>query len=95
MFQQTRRAMCGLTARFDYTYGVMPKTNHGERVLRRGDDTWLVREMNSEHVPGARAAHCLICESNSVVRRLWTYPDDWLTLSDDELLSLCMRGAQQ
>ena len=69
----------------------MPSTNRGERVLQRGDDMWTVREMDTGNVPGARGARCLICESSTIVRRLWTYPENWWMLSDDELLRLCAK----
>jgi len=94
MFQPTRRAMCGVPLNIDDSQpsnsdDVPTETNHGERIIQRGDDMWTVREMNTEHVPGARGRRCLICESTAIVRRLWNYPEDWANLSDEALLRLC------
>jgi hypothetical protein len=72
-------------------YASMPESTLGERILQRGDETWTVREVSAHQVPGARGARCLICESASVVRRLWDYPDNWHALTDTELLALCAR----
>ncbi|HEX4683137.1 MAG TPA: hypothetical protein VH277_10525 [Gemmatimonadaceae bacterium] len=69
----------------------MPEPNFGERILQRGDERWMIREVSAHRVPGARGPRCLICESPSVVRRLWDYPDDWQALNDHELLALCAR----
>lgn len=49
---------------------------------------WTIREIDTRAVPGARAARCLIFENHEVVRRLWSYPATWLTLSDMRLLRL-------
>jgi hypothetical protein len=68
--------------------------HHGqhERVVTRGPNRWIIREVDTEMVPGAPGPRCLICESDVVVRRIWRYPDNWLSLSDDELLRLCDRS---
>lgn len=69
-------------------------TTH-RRVLRNPDDTggseWLIREMDASNVPGARAERCLLCESaeQGIVRRLWTYPQHWFHLTDEDLRQLC------
>jgi hypothetical protein len=54
---------------------------------------WRIYEMAAGHVPGARAARCLIMESESrgVCRRFWSYPANWQELSADELLALSPR----
>lgn len=54
---------------------------------------WRVYEMSAGHVPGARAARCLVMESESqgVCRRFWNYPANWQELPDDELLALSPR----
>ncbi len=70
----------------------MPQTTFGERVLQGGDEMWTVREVSAHTVPGARAERCLICESSSIVRRLWDYPEGWQHMSDDELLGICNRA---
>lgn len=49
---------------------------------------WTVREIDASHVPGARAARCLIFESPGLIRRLWSYPPDWRTLPDADLEAL-------
>jgi hypothetical protein len=43
-------------------------------------------------VPGSRGARCLIFDSDSIVRRLWSFPDAWWDLSD-EALSELLEGA--
>lgn len=91
MFQPPRPAVCGVTIAPDDTYRMMAQMNRGERVLQRDDEMWTVREMSAVRVPGSRGDYCLICESTTVVRRLWEYPDDWMSLSDAELLALCTR----
>jgi len=60
-----------------------------ERIVEQGAHRWTVREVNADAVPGAAAPRCLICESEDVVRRIWRYPDNWLGLSDDDLLRIC------
>jgi hypothetical protein len=60
-----------------------------ERIVERGDHRWAVREVSANAVPGATAPRCLICESDDVVRRIWRYPDNWLSLSDEDLLRIC------
>jgi len=49
---------------------------------------WHVHEANAAHVPGARRDRCLIFDSDGIVRRVWTYPSDWMNLTDDALWSL-------
>jgi hypothetical protein len=58
------------------------------RELMREEMRWVIREVSTEHVPGARAGRCLIFESEGVVRRVWTFPDDWRRLSDDATWAL-------
>jgi hypothetical protein len=64
-----------------------------ERVLDQGDHRWTVREVKADTVPGSSAPRCLICESDDIVRRIWRYPENWLGLSDDELLQICDKSA--
>jgi hypothetical protein len=59
-----------------------------QRTLQHGNQQWTVRESDARAVPGARHTSCLICESSDVVRRLWKFPTDWRSLSDDELWKL-------
>jgi len=49
---------------------------------------WHVHEANAAHVPGARRDRCLIFDSDGIVRRVWTYPSDWMNLTDDALWGL-------
>jgi hypothetical protein len=71
---------------------MMTIPNVTERIIRRGGREWRMREMNASTVPGAHAPRCLICESDDVVRRIWSYPENWRYLPDDELLALCERS---
>jgi hypothetical protein len=68
--------------------------HHGqyERRVARGPRRWIVREVDAQTVPGAAAPRCLICESDDVVRRIWRYPENWRSLTDDELLRICDRS---
>jgi hypothetical protein len=59
------------------------------RDFQHDGQRWHVRELDASKVPGARAERCLICESNEVIRRLWSYPSDWDALDDDALFRLC------
>ena len=53
---------------------------------------WHVHEANAAHVPGARRDRCLIFDSDGIVRRVWTYPSDWMKLTDDALWALIDRA---
>jgi hypothetical protein len=58
------------------------------RVVMDGQGTeWMVHEVETPQ-PWARAAHCLIFSSASVVRRVWHYPGDWTALPSRDLLRL-------
>lgn len=65
------------------------------RVVQRGSERWVVREIDAHKVPGARGPRCLICESGDVIRRLWKYPSDWESLDDISLWALCERDVQR
>jgi hypothetical protein len=82
---------CSSDAVRDVRGGIMMKAHHEQhaRVVERGADRWSIREVDTDRLPGASGPRCLICESDDVVRRIWHYPENWLSLSDDELLSLC------
>ena len=70
-------------------------------ALRRGEGrvvfdpatatVWYVRETDAASVPGARGARCLIWHARGRAVRLWTYPTNWESLADAELLVL-VRG---
>lgn len=49
---------------------------------------WRVWSADCRDVPGARSDDCLIFDSGTTVRRLWSPPDDWRALSDAALLAL-------
>ena len=59
------------------------------RQLTAGESTWIVREVNSAHVPGSRGARCLVFSSADVVRRVWRYPPNWRVLDDQVLWGVC------
>ena len=60
-------------------------------VDRRGV-SWRVVERATDRTPGAREAHCLIFLCEGVVRRAWTYPQDWRHLTPTELEALTETG---
>lgn len=62
------------------------------RELIRNQTRWRVREVPTAHLPGARGDRCLIYESDSVIRRVWSYPDDWTALPEETLWSLVERA---
>ena len=70
------------------------ETQSSERLLQRGSRQWIVREVNSRGVPGARRETCLLCESAEVIRRIWDFPADWRTVDDDVLWKLCDGSAR-
>jgi hypothetical protein len=49
---------------------------------------WEVRERPAPREPWARGASFLLFESSGIVRRVWDFPSDWLTLKDAELEQL-------
>jgi len=65
------------------------RDNRKRNILCRGAVHWLIVEMDCRGQPGVRAAHCLVCENTAVVRRVWQYPENWYSLSDDELIQVC------
>jgi hypothetical protein len=58
------------------------------RELVHDGRRWQVREMAALHDPGARSDRCLVFDGESIVRRVWSYPDDWPQLSDTQLWAL-------
>jgi len=58
------------------------------RTLERDQLQWRVYEVSTLAVPGAPVPRCLIFDSDAVVRRCWTYPDNWAGLDDQALWSL-------
>ena len=49
---------------------------------------WRVVDYIASNAPNERASHSLIFLSESVVRRVWTFPDDWRGLSPAALEAL-------
>ncbi|MBA2684193.1 MAG: hypothetical protein H0U66_06870 [Gemmatimonadaceae bacterium] len=49
---------------------------------------WQIAEHDARDVPGAMSATCLVFDSQSICRRFWYYPADWLALGDATLLDL-------
>lgn len=70
------------------------ETHSQERLLQRGSRQWIVREVNSRGVPGARRDTCLLCESAEVIRRIWDFPENWRTVDDEALWKLCDGSAR-
>jgi hypothetical protein len=54
---------------------------------------WSVREVDAARVPGARGERCLLFETEGVIRRVWSYPDDWRSVPDETLRFLAERRA--
>jgi hypothetical protein len=52
---------------------------------------WRVTERDCRSVPGARGARCLVFMSESVFRRVWSYPADWRALAAAALEELSWR----
>jgi hypothetical protein len=61
------------------------------RQLTREGASWCVHEVDTSNVPGARGRRCLIVESDTVVRRIWSYPPNWCALGDDTLWEILDR----
>ena len=64
------------------------------RVRKLTDEqhrTWTVRERVDDFTthPGRRS---LVFEADHAIRRLWLFPEDWHTLSDEELWGLTSRS---
>lgn len=49
---------------------------------------WEVSEVDASKVPAARGERCLIFRSPGAVRRVWTYPSSWTSMSASELVDL-------
>lgn len=46
---------------------------------------WTVFERTCADLPASRGPTCLVFECSEVVRRLWSYPDDWRSLDCEAL----------
>ena len=59
-----------------------------KRWVRRDGERVLVTECDARFIPGSTGATCLICETDSTMRRIWSYPVDWEGLDDARVLAL-------
>ena len=59
-----------------------------KRWIAHEGERSLVAEVDARGVPGAQSDQCLIHETESTMRRLWRYPDDWNQLEDSKLIAL-------
>lgn len=59
-----------------------------KRWAVRGHERSMVSEADARGVPGALNDCCLICETESAIRRIWHYPVDWHRLEDAKLMAL-------
>lgn len=59
----------------------------GPRIIRdiTSGDVITVVERRADGVTGARGPSCLIFSTDRGFTRLWSYPDNWVDLSDAEL----------
>lgn len=53
-----------------------------------GGIRWHVAECSADGVPGAQGPFCLIFFSESTVRRIWDYPEEWHSLDPIALEAL-------
>ncbi|MDQ2767561.1 MAG: hypothetical protein M3Y30_10435 [Gemmatimonadota bacterium] len=66
------------------------------RTIRDAAGTlWLIAELDARQVPGATALTCLVFDSDSVCRRYWHFPADWLSLDDESLLALMLQSRER
>lgn len=49
---------------------------------------WTAYERDAGNVPGGHARRCLVFESAAAVRRVWSFPDSWSELTDEQLAAL-------
>lgn len=59
----------------------------GPRIIRDNSsgDVITVVERRADGVAGARGSCCLIFSTDRGFTRVWSYPDNWLELSDPDL----------
>jgi hypothetical protein len=62
----------------------------GREITAEGE-VWRVTELDARETPGASGDRCLLFDSHSIGRRVWSYPDDWRRLPDAELYALRWR----
>ena len=59
-----------------------------KRWVVRGGERSMIAEADARDVPGAQGPHCLILETEALMRRIWHYPADWDRLEDSRLIAL-------
>ena len=59
-----------------------------KRWITRDGERALVSECEARGVPGSEGTTCLICETDSTMRRIWSYPAEWHRLDDAKIFSL-------
>ena len=59
-----------------------------KRWVLRGGERSMVAEADARDVPGAQGPHCLILETEALMRRIWHYPADWDRLEDSRMIAL-------
>lgn len=59
------------------------------RVAAPDGTDWLVYELSGVYYDRRRS---LVFESETTIRRVRTFPDDWALLSDEELLALSWKA---
>ena len=65
-----------------------PPSSHDAKIFRDVTGvTWWAHEVSGEYL-GTIGVTCLLIVSANELRRVWKYPADWRSLSDDELLGL-------
>lgn len=65
----------------------LPDRGEGRGIVV-DDELWTVSERDARDVPGARAAMCLVFESQAAVRRTWSFPRNWRDMEDSALWRL-------
>ena len=64
----------------------LTRTVSTRMVLDQSGRTWRIAEMMDSPNPGAPRAKCLVLSSENGYVRAWSYPNDWMHWSIDELL---------
>ena len=64
------------------------------RTFKRNDVTWVVREADAGHVPGAQGATSLVFDSQQAIRRAWIFPRNWHQLDASALWDLSERSGR-
>jgi hypothetical protein len=65
-----------------------PRESQSDSLGALAGVVWTVREIDSAHIPGSHGPRCLVYENSEVVRRIWIFPETWMTMPADALLRL-------